>query len=167
MKESSLKELLTLRLVVGYLGEKSQFNWWATSFFEPASKTFLAPAFPKTMRLAQYHAVSEAARLLHDEHIGVGNAFHLFRLPEEVEREMHGLVESARTDSDLFVPLSSKDSALQALRAFADGGKGTAEGPVHVARYGEAVKPASLGETAHLYLRAFEQGIRTYPYFLV
>jgi hypothetical protein len=167
MKESQVTGLLKLRFLVGYLGERAQFNWWATSFFEPASKNFLAPTFPKTSRLAQYHAVSEAARLLHDEHIGVGNAFHLFRLPEEVEREMHGLVEQASTDSDLFAPLLGKESALEALKAFADGGKGTAEGPVHVARYGEAVKPASLRETAHLYLHAFEEGIRTYPYFLV
>ena len=49
--------------------------------------------FSKTSRLAQYHGVLEAARRLHDEHLSVGS-YHLFRLPEEVEQDLHALVQT-------------------------------------------------------------------------
>ena len=45
------------------------------------------------MRLAQYHGVSEAARRVHDEHLSVGS-FHLFRLPEEMEQDLHALLQA-------------------------------------------------------------------------
>jgi hypothetical protein len=34
------------------------------------------------------------ARRLHDEHLSVGS-YHLFRLPEEVEQDLHALVQSS------------------------------------------------------------------------
>ena len=69
MKESYLSTLLQLRLLIGFLGERAQFAWWPTAFYEPSSHLFLEPVFAKTSRLAQYHGVLEAARRLHDEHL--------------------------------------------------------------------------------------------------
>jgi hypothetical protein len=80
---------------VGFLGERAQFAWWPTAFYEPSSRNlFLEPVFSKTSRLAQYHGVLEAARRLHDEHLSVGS-YHLFRLPEEVEQDLHAIVQSS------------------------------------------------------------------------
>ncbi len=81
-----------LRLLVGYLGEKDQDNWWSTSFFSPSSRNFLAPIFARTTRLAQDNSVRDTARRLHDEQVGIGSVFHLFRLPADVEQDLQYLV---------------------------------------------------------------------------
>jgi hypothetical protein len=65
MKDLYLNNYLSLRLIIGYLGKKTQFGWWPTSFFEPARKLFLEPVFSKPYPLAQYHGVAEAGRRLH------------------------------------------------------------------------------------------------------
>src|SRR5882672_6241718 len=90
MSQAHLPTLLQLRLHVGFLGERAQCNWWPTAFYEASSRLFLEPVFSKTSRLTQYHAVAEAARRLHDEHLNVGS-YHLFRLPEEIEQDLHSL----------------------------------------------------------------------------
>src|SRR5664280_937787 len=82
---SYLPTLLQIRLLVGFLGERAQFAWWPTAFYDPSSQLFLAPVFSKTSQLAQYHGVTEAARLLHDEHLNVGS-YHLFRFPKKSNR---------------------------------------------------------------------------------
>ena len=94
MTESNLPTLLQMRLLVGLLGERTQFGWWPTRFYEASNRLFLEPVFSKTSRLAQYHGVLEAARRLHDEHLSVGS-YHLSRLPEEVEQDLHALVQSS------------------------------------------------------------------------
>ena len=87
-EEGRLQAIVRLRVIVGYLGEKAQFDWWQSGFFTPSSAAFLNPVFARTSALAQYHGVKEAARRLHDEHIGVGRMFHLFRLPETLEQSL-------------------------------------------------------------------------------
>ena len=58
---SELVQIARLRIIVGYLGEKDQFNWWATSFISSVGAKFLSPVFSKTVLHAQYHGVTEAA----------------------------------------------------------------------------------------------------------
>ena len=88
-----------MRHLVGFLGEQSQFGWWPTAFYGSSSRLFLEPIFSKTSTLAQHYGVVEAARRFHDEHLSVGS-YHLFRLPEEIEQDLH---EMAQTKSgDLF-----------------------------------------------------------------
>src|SRR5439155_12420620 len=125
---------IQLRLLVGYLGEKTQHGWWATDFLSPVARAFLEPSFPRTWRVAQYTAATEAARRVHDEHIGVGNVFHLFRLPEELERQLHTHMLANPAGEGLFAPLTARDSAMRALGEFAidtDTGK---EGPINIGK---------------------------------
>ena len=93
------QELLELRLLIAFLGERSQFAWWASSFFDNTSKPFLEPVFGKTAKLTQYHGAVEAARRVHDEHIGVGEVFHLFRMPEENEEDLHAAMREIPQDA--------------------------------------------------------------------
>ena len=58
----SHSDLVRLRVLVGYLGEKAQFGWWPTEFYAGTSEAFLAPVFGKTVDLARYNGVLEAAR---------------------------------------------------------------------------------------------------------
>ncbi len=120
MHNSTLTLYGRLRLLVGYLGEKSQENWWSTSFFEPAIRVFLEPVFSQTIRLSHYNGVREAARNIHDVYIGVGEVFHLFRLPEEVEQDLQQLIFEA--PNEWFTEVSSRDNALNTLRPLADVG---------------------------------------------
>src|SRR5690606_19463731 len=93
MNHSSMLSLLELRTLVDVLEERAQCDWWPTALYEASSRLFLETVFTKTYRLAQYHGVLEAARRLHDEHLSVGS-YHLFRLPEEVEQDLHAIVQS-------------------------------------------------------------------------
>ena len=166
MKYSYLTKYLSLRLIIGYLGEKSQFGWWPTSFFEPSSRLFLDPVFPKTRKLTQYHGVKEAARRLHDEYIGIGNVYHLFRLPEEMEQDLHIMIQDKQKEEELFAKLQSKDAAIQSLSAIADGSRAAADGPAAIGNFKDILTPAVLKGTAQSYLSAFDQSKKTYPYFV-
>ena len=70
-----------LRVLIGYLGEKGQANWWGSEFFSTTAAAFLAPIFNRSLFLAQYQGATAAAAKIHDEAIGVGSIYHLFRLP--------------------------------------------------------------------------------------
>jgi hypothetical protein len=166
MNDSYLTQYLRMRLLVGFLGERSQFAWWPTSFFGTSSEMFLEPVFPKTTKLAQYHGVTEAARRVHDEHIGVGNVFHLFRLPEEAEQGLHSAMINGRKDSVLFTSLGERDAALGALSDFASGARDITEGPTSVGVVKNVFTAQALNTLAQSYLAAFDSGIRTYPYFM-
>ena len=117
MTESYLLKLLEIRLLVGFLGERAQFDWWPTAFHEPSSRLFLEPVFSKTVRLAQYHGILEAARRLHDEHLSVGS-YHLFRLPEEVEEDLHAMLQSSVGEELASQVPQSKEGALEIIEAF-------------------------------------------------
>lgn len=166
MKVSTVEKLLQVRILVGFLGESSQYGWWTTAFFQPLSKSFLEPVFARTSGLAQYHGVSQAARLLHDQHIGVGQVFHLFRLPEEIEREMHHLLEEPARQAEVFQPLTNQQAALEALLLLADGSREITAGPLNVGNVVDLGSAKILKEMARCYATAFQGGFKTYPYLL-
>jgi len=163
MRPATLELYARLRLLVGYLGEKAQAGWWPTAFLAPTTLPFLMPVYPRTYRLAQYNGVREAARRLHDEFIGVGNVFHLFRLPEEVEQDLHHLAATA--PDAWYTPLSAWETALADLEAMAAEEKPLLEGPHSVARIELLTLPSGAKTLAGHYLRAFAGGVRTFPYF--
>lgn len=84
--------------------------------------------FSKTLRLAQYRAVLEAARRLHDEHLSVGS-YHLFRLPEEVEQELHRMMRSSAGAELVAQVPHNQDAALDALECLAALHRPTSMGP--------------------------------------
>lgn len=160
-----LEEILLLRLRVGYLGEQAQYSWWPTAFFEASSRLFLDPVFSKTSRLAQYHGVLEAARRLHDEHLSVGS-YHLFRLPEEVEQDLHAMVQCSEGE-DLASQFSqSKEAALDGLRRFSATSGNFIVGPTAVGSIKDLNSTDTLKVIAGAYLSAFTQSAQTYPYLV-
>lgn len=165
MTESYLSTLLQMRMLVGFLGERAQCAWWPTAFYETSSKLFLEPVFAKTSRLAQYHGVLEAARRLHDEHLSVGS-YHLFRLPEEVEQDLHAIVHSPIGDELATQAQQSKEAALDALKQLA-AKKGTSSvGPMAVGGLQDLDSTDTLKAIAAAYLTAFTQNTKIYPYLV-
>ncbi len=162
---SYLPTLLRLRLIIGFLGERHQFAWWPTMFFDPSSRLFLEPVFVKTSRLAQYHGVVEAARRLHDEHLSVGS-FHLFRLPEEVEQDLHSLMlGTGGLDVMTKTPLEKK-VALQALTQIAAGTVCQGAGPTIVGQIKDLASPGVAQSIASAYESVFLNEGRCYPYLV-
>ncbi|MBK8754666.1 MAG: BrxE family protein [Candidatus Competibacteraceae bacterium] len=164
-KESYLLNLLQLRLLVGLLGERAQFAWWPTAFYEASSRLFLEPVFSKTSRLAQYHGVLETARRLHDEHLSVGS-YHLFRLPEEVEQDLHAIVQSSMGDELASQVPKSKEAALDALRHLATSSGTSSVGPTAAGSIKDLDSTDTLKAIAGAYLSAFTQNVKTYPYLV-
>ena len=165
MKDSNLSNLFQLRILVGYLGERAQFAWWPTAFYEASSRLFLEPVFSRTSQLAQYHGVIEAARRLHDEHLSVGS-YHLFRLPEEVEQDLHNLVQSPEANEFVLQEMLNKDAALSTLRELGGNVSVESVGPTAVGNIGDLDSPNTVKAIAAAYLSAFNQGAKTYPYLV-
>lgn len=157
MRHSRQIEAVRLRILVGYLGEKSQYDWWPTEFYAETSEAFLGPVFSKTASLARYHGVLEAARRLHDEHIGVGRVFHLFRFPAIVEQEIHEELINNGFDAAIHLNLASPESACTALSSLTNSSTSGSEGPIQIGDVLDLGSKAWIGKTAACYLNAFNK----------
>ncbi|MFM8756091.1 MAG: BrxE family protein, partial [Limnohabitans sp.] len=146
-----LPAILKTRLLVSYLGERAQYAWWPTSFYEASSRLFLEPVFSRTSWLAQYNGVLEAARRLHDEQLSVGS-YHLFRLPEEVEQDLHNLVQRHEASELALLEMHSKDAALGALKDLAGAVSVKSTGPTAIGNVGDLDTPKTVKTVAAAYV---------------
>ncbi|MCG5496113.1 BrxE family protein [Ectothiorhodospira variabilis] len=153
--------LAELRVLVGYLGEQAP-AWWSSHFFGQSAMAFLTPVFGRSARQAQYQGVLEAARRVHDEHIGIGRTLHLFHMPEHYEQGASTLVADREQAEGLFDHIDSPEHAQARLEKLASPQEAK-EGPVVVGDLGESLA-MPLATMAGLYLDAFRRGIQTYPY---
>lgn len=161
-----MRRIIELRYLVGFLGEKSQFNWWPTSFYEASSIRFLDPVFSRTAPLAQYHGTVEAARRFHDENLSVGS-FHIFRLPEEIEQDLHEMVQAQL--NKLFDPglIVDRATALNAISKVSNGTADEAVGPVLVGKINELRESALLNKVGAIYRRALSSNTQALPYLVL
>ena len=165
MNQSYLSDLLMLRMLIGFLGERAQYDWWPTAFHETSSRLFLEPVFSKTSHLAQYHGVLEAARRLHDEHLSVGS-YHLFRLPEEIEQDLHAALQNSVGEELIGQMPKSKEAALDRLKRLAATGGTSSVGPMAAGSIKDIDSTDTLKVIAAAYLSAFTQNAKTYPYLV-
>jgi len=164
MSTDLLIPITKLRLCVGYLGEKDQFGWWQSSFFSKGSNTFLAPLFSRTQALAQCNGVSHAAAIAHDESIGIGHVYHLFRLPEDMEQGIH----QALLDSNVEKVLQSvidPEAAIEYLNRSAPENLPAGEGPIRVGKISDMQNRDRWKIVAGYYWYAFQENLRIFPYF--
>ena len=156
---------LLLRLTVGFLGEKSQMNWWDTSFLGSSSDAFLRPIFAKSSMLARYQGVRTAGQRIHDKSIGVGRVYHLFRLPEQLEQRLVELIARKQFDLEQMANnLVERKDGLRLLEECA-GDVEDSEGPVRAGGIDAIMKMDSLKRICRLYLGAFNSDVKVYPYF--
>ncbi len=163
MKSALYNVISELRVIVGFLGEKTQFAWWESNFLGQSSNAFLAPTFPRTTLLAQYHGVCEAALIVHDESVGIGHNFHLFRLPVSLERNIAKSIQEIGNGNALSTALKTKENALQRLAELADSNDAQS-GPVHVGAFEELKLEQLIRSIAGIYLSAFEQNKKCFPF---
>ncbi|MEW8419748.1 MAG: BrxE family protein [Candidatus Thiodiazotropha endolucinida] len=161
-----LQEIVRFRLIVGFLGEKGQHNWWSSEFFSATAPAFLNPVFGKTTLQSQYHGVKEAARRVHDQHIGIGRVFHLFRLPESIEQALFEVIQDASIAEILSSSVGSLEVALTALHEISESSGSIQEGPVQVGTQLDLTGIHWLSLTARCYMEAFNAGLKSYPYLI-
>ncbi len=162
--EATVKQIASLRLAVGMLGERGNAGWWTAGFLSPTSTAFLAPVFGSNIFQARYQGVLDAAKRVHDERIGVGHVFHLFRLPEGMEQRLFEAVQSG--GSDLTKMISSSDSAKVTLESFVSKAMAARLGPALMASSETFDSAAGIGEVASLYSAAFGAGTLCFPYIV-
>lgn len=164
MDGQEIKQLVLLRAAVGFLGEQGQPPWWNSQFCSANGQAFLSPIFPRTHLLAQFQGVAAAAALVHDERIGIGNVFHLFRLPGDLEQSLYEIAngEGGQAIGDV---MHSEDAARQFVAGFAGGVRKEALGPVMVGPTTAVRSISSWQDVAALYLTAFERRTEAFPFF--
>jgi hypothetical protein len=160
-----LQTIAELRAIVGYLGEKEQHGWWQSSFFTSGSDAFLSPIFGRTQILAQCNGVTQAATLVHDERIGVGYVYHLFRLPEDMEQGIHQVLHDPDLGRRISSLTANKQAALEGLRIHSVASDCPGIGPIRVGDVAALRDPQAWRMVAGFYLFSFENGLQIFPYF--
>jgi hypothetical protein len=105
--------------------------------------------------------VTEAARRIHDDAIGVGRTFHLFRLPETLEHELHRMLGMATG----IAKVKSVAAATEELEALSAGNAVAVPGPMHVGPFQMLADARWVPVVASHYRAAFAAGVRSFPYF--
>lgn len=157
-------EILKLRVAIGFLGEDAQFGWWNSSFFSATASSFLTPVFPRTQFLSQAEGVRAAAAKLHDERIGVGQVFHLFRLTEELEQSLHQMLHDQDHCQNLGTLIQSKDAAMKFLQENYSGSKQKSLGPIMVGDIADIISKPTVEAVGKEYLRGFEAESPVFPF---
>lgn len=157
------KNLIRLRALVGFLGEKDQFGWWDTSFLADTGQRFLERTFPRSAFAAGLHSMTTAARRLHDVSAGKGGVSHLFRLPPAKERKVSELLRDAEL-GQVVGGVEDSETALKALNEMSRVVSSTT-GAVRVGRQDDLLTSDGLGQVAGYYHEAFTSGEQVFPYF--
>ena len=152
-----------LRVLVGYLGEKNQGNWWCSEFFSTTATAFLAPIFNRSLFLAQYYGATAAAAKVHDEAIGVGQIYHLFRLPIGLEQAAAETLNDSAFVQTMQTRLVDRELALTRLTELAEKAENVSPGPLALGQMSEDFKTA-LQRAAGFYCAAFTREIQTFPF---
>jgi hypothetical protein len=152
-----------LRVLIGYLGEKGQANWWGSEFFSSNATAFLAPIFNRSLFLAQYQGATAAAAKVHDEAIGVGRIYHLFRLPIGLEQASAEVLSDVAFVQTIQSKLVNRELALARLVELASKPETALPGPVSLGQMSEDLI-VELQRAASFYFSAFTAGIQSFPY---
>lgn len=157
------ERILRLRILVGFLGESNQYGFWSSSFFSGNSNTFLSPVFTKTQFVARVNGATKAASLLHDQRIGLGNVYHLFRLPEGIEQLLHHNLIDQKEDISKFI--ESEEGALEHLKKFGNKPSNGNAGPILIGDIGIFQHRDTLEKLASIYYHSFTSREIQFPYF--
>ncbi|MGB6067045.1 MAG: BrxE family protein [Desulfomonilaceae bacterium] len=162
---------LRLRALVLALGEAGSPPWWKTEFMNETGFRFLERLYPRSYFRAAVHAAGQAACKSHDRAVGRVGVYHLFRLPESLEVEMHHI--STTTDaefvSEFRLGLGDPGKLMDMLASMSGATKGKEDG-LGAQRIGVATdltKSDAFSKAAAVYVHAFSQGKQGFPYFVV
>jgi hypothetical protein len=165
MTREIIETVLRLRAAVGLLGEQGPARRWPSAFFSPSSRSFLSPLFPRTLVLSQLRGVIAAAARVHDERIGVGDVYHLFRLPEDIEQSTHHFMSTSQAEVVLASSSADATSASATLKRLAANESLETVGPARIASAKEMDQVTAWQKVAALYGYGFRNETEVYPFF--
>lgn len=165
-KDSLAKKIILYRTLIGFLGEKSQYNWWDTSFLGKTSLSYLEINFPRTALSASIKSVSEAAKRVHDARIGKGRIIHLFRLPSSIEQKIGSEIQNVNGEG-ILQHLVDKNTALTELGEIADNETNLQQGPSIISESTTFLSEQGIKEIAGKYLWAFKKNCKIFPYTII
>ncbi|HEX4053844.1 MAG TPA: BrxE family protein [Tepidisphaeraceae bacterium] len=165
MTQEIIEAIVRLRAAVGFLGEQGPAKRWPSAFFAPSSRSFLSPLFPRTLVLSQLRGVIAAAARVHDERIGVGDVYHLFRLPEEIEQSTHQFMSMPQAEAVLASSSFDAKSASATLKQLAAKESLKTVGPARIGPTKEMDQVAVWQKVAALYGFGFRNETEVYPFF--
>lgn len=160
----SIQNICETRMLIGFLGEKHQAFWWGSSFLSSSSKAFLSPIYPNSFAVAQYNGVCKAASIVHDEHIGIGKHFHLYRLPDSVERSLMKCIQDKDFSENITKYFTTKEMAINRLKELGIEAITKAEGPIVIGDYSDNSLDALIRISRSHYVDAFISGYKAFPY---
>jgi hypothetical protein len=165
MKVNHTHQIVGLRLAVGLLGEQEQLAWWPSGFLGRHAQAFLNPIFGSKTLVSQYHGVTEAACRVHDEKIGVGRVFHLFRLPESIEQRISDAFQEGGLPEDVTRSFESTEAAENVLAGLEKEPAAVKPGPIRLGAADMINSPDGIALLAASYRAAFHADVKCYPYF--
>lgn len=165
MKQEIVEILVKLRAAVGVLGEHGPRPRWPSAFATASSRAFLSPLFPRTLHLSQLRGVISAASRVHDERIGVGDVYHLFRLPEEIEQAVHRLMLTPPGTAAFAAAAADPSAATSTLASLAAGVTAQAVGPARIGGTEEMGDKAAWQKVAGQYAYGFKADTEVFPFF--
>lgn len=160
--------ILRLRALVLALGESTTPAWWNTQCLNEAGLRFLERLYPRTSFHAAIHAAGKAASDAHDRAVGRIGVYHLFRLPESLEAEIHRAPPVADQDffSVLRAALNRPEPLLELLAPLCgDADADAAPGARKIGTDQDLMTPAGFRKTAAVYHQAFLRRQPGFPYF--
>ena len=162
-----VQEYLLLRTVVAALGERSTPPWWRTQFLTDFGFRTVARVFPRTAVYAALESSFAAARDEHDRRIGLGKKYHLFRLPETLERTLSTAISDPTFVTRLATLVAGAQDGLmhELTRIASDRKEAVVDGPVSLGTITQLVEPGILGSLAAHYRNSFASNRRVFPYF--
>jgi hypothetical protein len=158
------EQILLLRLLVGYLGQRKQYGWWDCDFLDSTGLRFLETTFPRTAWAAALRSTSEAACIVHDQALGRIGSYHLFRFPPVLEDQIEHSCDKLNW-AEVSGHIGSRDMAMEALKSLASNFIKAPPGPVQVGVEKRILTNNAIRELAAHYHSAFQDGIRCFPYF--
>ncbi len=165
---SVLQQYLHLRIAILALAEKASPPWWRSQAWSAIAKRLLQEQlFPRTYVGAALRSTAMVARLNHDASLGPLGAYHLFRLPADLETQV---ADSKSLDEEtMALAVSAMDGSanlLEVLRGIAGAvHTSTAVGPIRCGTESDLRTPKAPGAMASCYATAFEEGSSVVPYF--
>lgn len=156
-------DLVRLRIIILCLGESHHANWWRTQFLSPTGLSFLERLYPRSTFTNCVRSAAQAARVVHDEAIGLGQIFHLFRLPRHLENQVGVILRHSQDgfQQEFQSKFTDESALLGMLFAQVEESNAYAQGPVRL----NFVENLWIGQMAALYYHAFVQHQQVFPYF--
>lgn len=161
--------VLRLRALVLALGESVKPAWWKTEFMNETGFRFLERLYPRSSFRAAIHAAGRVACDVHDRSVGRTGVYHLFRLPESLEAEIHRIPPASDEEfvERLRSCLARPDDLIKMLQSLcgSEGKQDTAPGAKRIGTDSDLMMSGAFEKTAAVYHHSFSQGKPTFPYF--